>query len=378
MRAVGGGTETKNRTKNGARVVVLSIALGLGCSDGPPPAPPSPWTPLFDGVDFRRDEKTKAWDATMARIQRVSALRIDLTRDVTFVTPEPGDLPPITGQQHVATTGRTLTDYLNVYPEVSAAINGSFFWPCCTYAGGPPVAMSLFGLNVSDGVEVSTYSLIQTLHGGTETTNVPDARWVGATSLVITRDKKVRIVEATTQHPVEIPIDEIAVAVSGGAHPGSGRCPTPDQCDLAWPPQLPIQKPNHTDYPSMLVKDGQTRYVQDDAIAGRVAAGVSADGRYLTLITVDGGADGAVPPEGASLYDLARWMQAFGADDALNLDGGGSTTMAMGTDGIIPEGVSCPTVGRGVPLNVPWGDRATRCRERIVGSFLGVTAPPLP
>ena len=356
----------------------LACVVAVACSDGPTLTPPPPWNPLYDGVAFRREEKTKAWDATDARVQRVSALRIDLTRDVAFVTPEAGDLPPGPGQEHVSTTGRTLTDYLNVYPKVSVAINGSFFWPCCSYAGDPPVATSLFGLNVSDGVEVSTYSLAETLQGGTETTNVPASPWVGATSLVITRDKRARIVEATTARPLDIPLVEVAAAVSGGTPPGEGRCPSSGECDLNWPPQLPTQTPSGGDYPALLVQNGTTHYAQDDAIAGRTAAGVSQDGRFLYLLTVDGGAEGAIPPVGASLYDMARWMQHFDAHNALNLDGGGSTTMAMGTDGAVPEDVPCPGTGRALPLNVPWGDRATRCRERIVGSFLGVVAAPLP
>lgn len=357
---------------------LCGFTVTLACSDGPTPPPAEPWVPLYDGVDFRREEKTKAWDATNARIQRLSVLRIDLSRDVAFVTPEPGDLPRAPGQQHVSTTGRTLTDSLNVDSEVSVAINGSFFWPCCSYAGDPPVPMSLFGLNVSDGVEVSSYSLVETLEGGAETTNVPNSAWAGATSLVITRDNRARIVEATTDHPLEIPLSEIDVAVSGGPNPTLVRCPIPGECDVGWPPQLPVQTPDHRDYPATLVQNGTTRYVQDDDIAGRTGAGVSAGGRYLYLITIDGGADGAIPPEGASLYDLARWMQHFDVEDALSLDGGGSTTMAMGTNGSVPADVSCPNVGRAVPLNVPWGDRTTRCRERIVGSFFGVVAAPLP
>jgi hypothetical protein len=366
------------RTRFGRHALLALFAAVFGCSDGPPPPPPITWTPLFEGVDFRREEKTKAWDATDARIQRVSALRIDLTSDVAFATPEKSVLPPAPGQQHVSTTGRTLTDSLNFRADLSVGISGSFFWPCCDDDEADPTAMSLFGLNVNDGVAVSSYSLPETLEDESETTNVPDATWVGATALVITRDKRAQIVEATAAHPLDIALEDIEAAVAGGPNPDISRCPVPGECDLFWPPQRPVQAPNHSTYPLRLVQNGKTFYSQDDWIAGRTAAGVSADGRLLYLVTIDGGADGAIPPEGASFYDAARWMQHFGAHNALNLEGGGSTTMAMGTDGNVPDDVSCPVNGRAVPLNVPYGDRETRCRERLLGSFLGVVAPPLP
>lgn len=59
----------------------------------------------------------------------------------------------------------------------------------------------------------------------------------------------------------------------------------------------------------------------------RTAVGYRPDGTVL-LVTVDGrGADGSV---GMSLRELAQLFVRLGASDALNLDGGGSTTMVIG------------------------------------------------
>lgn len=72
----------------------------------------------------------------------------------------------------------------------------------------------------------------------------------------------------------------------------------------------------------------------------RTAAGVSRDGRTVYLVTVDGR-----QPKlsvGMDLYELARYMQSLGCWDALNLDGGGSTTMVV--DGQV---VSRPSDFRG-------------------------------
>jgi hypothetical protein len=58
----------------------------------------------------------------------------------------------------------------------------------------------------------------------------------------------------------------------------------------------------------------------------RTAVGITMEGRLL-WVTVDG----RQPPysDGMSLEELARLMARLGARDALNLDGGGSTTMVV-------------------------------------------------
>ena len=63
-----------------------------------------------------------------------------------------------------------------------------------------------------------------------------------------------------------------------------------------------------------------------DATTARTAIGLSADRRTLTLFTVDvrGGSEGMRLSEVADVL-----IREFGVADALNLDGGGSTTMAM-------------------------------------------------
>jgi exopolysaccharide biosynthesis protein len=58
----------------------------------------------------------------------------------------------------------------------------------------------------------------------------------------------------------------------------------------------------------------------------RTLAGVRADGRVL-LVTVDGRRPGW--STGVTLREAARLMLSLGARDALNLDGGGSTTMTV-------------------------------------------------
>src|SRR3954452_3080817 len=67
----------------------------------------------------------------------------------------------------------------------------------------------------------------------------------------------------------------------------------------------------------------------------RTALGVTADGDVV-LATVDGRSETS---GGMALTDLAELMSSLGAVDALNLDGGGSTTMVVDPAGDAPLGV---------------------------------------
>ena len=64
----------------------------------------------------------------------------------------------------------------------------------------------------------------------------------------------------------------------------------------------------------------------------RSAVGVSRDGRFLLLLTADGRQPGV--SVGLTTAETAEWMRRLGAYNALNLDGGGSTTLVIqGEDG---------------------------------------------
>lgn len=60
-------------------------------------------------------------------------------------------------------------------------------------------------------------------------------------------------------------------------------------------------------------------------LAPRTAFGISADGRYLYVLVVDGRQKGY--SHGADMLDLALLLKAAGASDAINVDGGGSSTL---------------------------------------------------
>lgn len=97
---------------------------------------------------------------------------------------------------------------------------------------------------------------------------------------------------------------------------------------------------------------------QDDFTQGRhprTMVGVTPSGEIL-LVTADGPGPGSSAAAGLTLLEAARLMSGLGAVDAMNLDGGGSTTF----------------VGTGTVRNHP-----STGAERPVASALVVTASPL-
>jgi hypothetical protein len=95
----------------------------------------------------------------------------------------------------------------------------------------------------------------------------------------------------------------------------------------------------------------------------RSAAGVSADGRYLYLLVIDGRQKDW--SQGASIQEVGMWLKALGANEGINLDGGGTTTLVMA------DGEGNPKV-----LNRPiHGPKPGT--ERVAGSHLGVKAKAL-
>ncbi|MGE0784907.1 MAG: phosphodiester glycosidase family protein [Sandaracinaceae bacterium] len=117
----------------------------------------------------------------------------------------------------------------------------------------------------------------------------------------------------------------------------------------------------------------------------RTAVGVSRDGRTAVLVVVDGRQDQSV---GFTLYQLARTLRELGAYRAINLDGGGSSTMYVREAGGI---VSSPARGRWMialgideagaharTRNTRSGEREVYVRgvEREVMNHLAVIADP--
>ena len=102
-----------------------------------------------------------------------------------------------------------------------------------------------------------------------------------------------------------------------------------NQLDDALVPSVAIAHPGHG--PRGIMKNGEPTLVRKKGskpeLAPRTALGLSADGRWLYALVVDGRQKGY--SDGADMEDLIAVMKAAGASDAINMDGGGSSTLVF-------------------------------------------------
>lgn len=261
----------------------------------------SGWTPLFQGIDHGSGESPMGRAGKM----KIDALRIRLD--------EPGVSVHLTGGNGDApleTTSETTLEFLERC-GLSVAVNAHFFAPCC---GADPEPKDLVGLAIAGGEVVSP----------------PGESNASACVLVVQGDRRAEVL--ATAEPDALATIDLAVA---GSH--------------------------------LLLRDAtivapRERAEDSSAVHPRTAAGVSADQRTLYLLTIDGRQIGW--SNGATLRETAAWLRFIGADDGLNLDGGGSTTMVRSVE------------GRGVLLNRPVGLHIPGTL-RSNGSNLGAVGAPL-
>ncbi len=110
---------------------------------------------------------------------------------------------------------------------------------------------------------------------------------------------------------------------------------------------------------AMLVQGGKIPPYFTHSAAGesrqpRTAAGTTADGKTLLIVTVDGRKD-ASESIGMTQSELASYMKELGCENALNFDGGGSTTMVArqeGSTGISTVNVPSDGFERGVSASL--------------------------
>jgi len=92
---------------------------------------------------------------------------------------------------------------------------------------------------------------------------------------------------------------------------------------------------------AFLLRDGKQTVVDDREMHPRTAVGIDRDRHRVLLLVVDGRQSFS---RGYTMVELARKMRSLGAEDALNLDGGGSSTMLARRDGVVRT-VNSPSDG---------------------------------
>ncbi|GAA3202478.1 phosphodiester glycosidase family protein [Nonomuraea helvata] len=216
---------------------------------------------------------------------------------------------PVAGHENaVAVTGDGVGRVLKMYFEGTA-----------TPAGGSPIKLTQFNQIVqSGGVGLFTplwgsYTRARAVEGAT---SVAEAVLVdGVVSEVRTSAGTGPIPAGTT---ILLGRDAGATALSA-LKPG-------DRVDVRYQPKPSdgSQVKAAVGGNQVLVKDGVVQNSTDPAAHPRTAVGFSADGRKMYLLTVDGR---QADSRGVTLNELAAMMVDLGAANALNLDGGGSSTM---------------------------------------------------
>lgn len=109
--------------------------------------------------------------------------------------------------------------------------------------------------------------------------------------------------------------------------------------------------------------DGLAILKNFDKYYPRSAIAINADTTKLFMVAVDGRQKGY--SEGVTLQELGEFVIELGADRALNLDGGGSTTLVTSNPSGQPVLLNAPIQAR-IPVNL-----------RVVANHLGVRANPL-
>lgn len=99
----------------------------------------------------------------------------------------------------------------------------------------------------------------------------------------------------------------------------------------------------------------------DKSVHPRTAVGISKDRRFVYLLVIDGRQKDY--SEGARCTDLARCFLQFDVSEALNLDGGGSTTLVCRGDDGKPQVLNRP-VGARLPNTLRHNGNAIGIRTR--------------
>ncbi|MEN0110076.1 MAG: phosphodiester glycosidase family protein [Planctomycetota bacterium] len=285
---------------------IVVVLCGVASAHDTPPGFDWPasidWAPAFVGV-----EQT-AVTLSVPRPLRLHAFRVDLAADGVGVCTDDSN-----GDRPEETDGCFTTTFLEA-KRCQVAINGSPFWPGQKDEGGP---QNVVGLVISEGELVSPFDAVK------------------ARSALVFR------AEAGGGDLAEIippASDTAGVHTAIGAFGVVLRRGQPHR-DLSTPAD---------------VLDGQHP---------RTAVGIADGGKTLILLVVDGRQPG--DSEGVTLEELGELFRLLGASDAVNLDGGGTTAMAI-------EGPS----GRATLVNQPIDGKVVG-RQRVSASHLGVYADRL-
>ena len=209
---------------------------------------------------------------TSPRTMKINCLQIDTTMPgLRFHTTAKGGAVETLSK----TTRQFITESQNTAKPLVVAINANPWFPSTIVNGS--TALNVYGLAISDGQLVS----------------VPE----GTPSLLLSMTGVARM-QRTTGLSMTVADTRAAVSGLGSRFVLASGIPTTTE-------EPPIGN--------------------DTELHPRTGIGLSQDGRYVYLLTIDGR---QISSAGATTTELGAYLQFFGARNGINMDGGGSTTMA--------------------------------------------------
>jgi hypothetical protein len=286
------------------RAVLLSLCLaGVARAD----ITISSWIPIFRGVDRATARMTPINGDP--ELQAVNVVRVDLTDPDVQLLSTPPYTNYLAGTRETA--AQTVSSFLQAN-QLQVAVNANFYSPVDSVGAGGP--LKVIGLHISKGFTVS-----------------PQDNPQDSAAVLFTTNNHVSFV--FTNYP---PTNTTGIYTAVSGH-----------------------------YP-LVIAGKNVANDKASPIGGlqpRTALGASKDGRYMYFLTVDGRQPGY--SNGSLDSQTADWLLRFDVWNAVNMDGGGSTTLVM---------QDC--LGNPVEINRPSYVAAYK-RERFIGSHLGVYAKPL-
>ena len=311
--------------KQGTANAVTGLLLAFACIESHASPTPGGWTPLFKGVDHAVGTNDPSIPGSFPERQVVHCVRVDLTDSDVHLLATPR------ASNYAEDSRETLTQSVPNFLRqnlLQIAADADFY--SANPGGSDPnsegISCEVFGLQISRGEVVSPV---------TSSDAAGDPRFA---SILFSTNNQASFVfnnrpPGTNTAGIYTAITGYYPIVSNGVNIGAASI---------------------NSYPDSFIHQVQPR----------TAYGLTKDGKYLLLLTIDGRQQGY--SDGALDTETAYWILQFGAWNAINMDGGGSTALYMADSAGNPVAVNhssyLPAYGH----------------ERFIGSHFGVSAKPLP
>lgn len=171
----------------------------------------------------------------------------------------------------------------------------------------------------SPRVRTGSIGIYSPAWGRTSGYSITDGQRRGVRMVVVEDD---RVVANTTSLNADKPITGVVLVGRGPGAEALAQLRVGSLATVQW--SLPGDPTMAISGERVLLKDGKRKVDDDSELHPRTAVGIDRDSGRVLLLVVDGRQKFS---RGATLVEMAGMMRRLGAEDALNLDGGGSSTL---------------------------------------------------